>query len=180
MQKLKQYTYYCIIGVASFLALAFFPMLGSDVTGGWAFPHSVAGWLVWATTRLMTSAVNVMLFYSFMQQAILNVQDNDRYNRAWEKYRGVKADDVPLSPKQWNGKQYGKKGTTIFISTAFSTVALTQAIISYDWATALTILITITMGLIFGILQMKKAESYWTEEFPKWVDLYMKEGENNG
>ena len=47
----------------------------------------------------------------------------------------------------------------------FTTVALTQAILSFDWMSMLTYLFTIVMGLIFGVLQMKTAEEYWTNEF---------------
>ena len=46
-----------------------------------------------------------------------------------------------------------------------SVVALGQAILSYDWISMLSMLFTIAMGLIFGIMQMKKAEAYWTGEY---------------
>lgn len=35
----------------------------------------------------------------------------------------------------------------------------------------LTYLFTIIMGLIFGILQMKRAEEYWTDEFWKYAKM---------
>ena len=46
-----------------------------------------------------------------------------------------------------------------------SVVAFGQAILSYDWVSMLSMLFTIVMGIIFGIMQMKKAETYWTTEY---------------
>ena len=65
--------------------------------------------------------------------------------------------------------QYGKKGTTIFISSALSVIALGQAILSYDWISMLSYVFTLAMGLIFGIMQMKKAEAYWTGEYYEYA-----------
>ena len=44
-------------------------------------------------------------------------------------------------------------------------MALTQAILAFDWISFLVYLFTITMGIIFGVLAMKNAENYWTQEY---------------
>ena len=46
-----------------------------------------------------------------------------------------------------------------------SVVAFGQAILSYDWVSMLAYIFTLAMGLIFGVMQMKKAEIYWTTEY---------------
>ena len=50
-----------------------------------------------------------------------------------------------------------------------SVVAIGQAVLSYEWATALAYLFTLGMGIIFGIMQMKKAETYWTTEYYEYA-----------
>ena len=101
-----------------------------------------------------------------MEQAKLNVKDNERYKEANEiLLRAKKREHEPKSPAKWQAEQYGKKGTKIFLGSAMSVVAFGQAILSYDWVSMLSMLFTIVMGIIFGIMQMKKAETYWTTEY---------------
>ena len=93
-----------------------------------------------------------------MLQAKINIKNNERYEEAQEILRSNNSKHhMPRSPAVWNRQQYGHKGVTIFISTALSTVALTQAILTFDWMSMLTYLFTIIMGLISGIMQMKTA-----------------------
>lgn len=170
MDKIKQWMYYFIIGIISLVALLFLPMLGSTVGLGWNLPDTTTGWIVWIAVKLIMACVNVLIFHSFMQQAKLNVKDNPKYIEAREILAQQKDKKVlPRSPSKWNGQQYGRKGVGIFTSTAMATVALTQAILTFDWVSMLTYLFTIVMGLIFGILQMKTAEDYWTDEYWRYA-----------
>lgn len=166
MDKIKQFMYYFIIGIVSMIALCFLPMIGSDIGLGWNLPNTVVGWIVWVVVKLIVAVLNVLIFHCFMLQAKINIKDNQRYQEAQEILRlnNVKQ-YIPRSPTVWNKHQYGTKGITIFITTALSTVALTQAMLTFDWMSMLTYLFTIIMGLIFGIMQMKTAEDYWTDEF---------------
>lgn len=165
-ERARQYLYYIIIAIISFISVVFLPMVGSSIGLGWNLPNTTTGWVVWATSRIIVATINVLIFYSFMEQAKLNVKDNAHYKEANEiLFRVKKKEREPLSPTKWQARQYGKKGTTIFLSSAMSVVALGQAILSYDWISMLSMLFTIAMGLIFGIMQMKKAEAYWTGEY---------------
>lgn len=165
-ERARQYLYYIIIAVISFISVVFLPMVGSTIGLDWNLPNTTTGWVVWATSRIIVATINVLIFYSFMEQAKLNVKDNAHYKEANEILLRVKKKErEPLSPTKWQARQYGKKGTTIFLSSAMSVVALGQAILSYDWISMLSMLFTIAMGLIFGIMQMKKAEAYWTGEY---------------
>lgn len=165
-ERARQYLYYIIIAVISFISVVFLPMVGSTIGLDWNLPNTTTGWVVWASSRIIVATINVLIFYSFMEQAKLNVKDNAHYKEANEiLFRVKKKEREPLSPTKWQARQYGKKGTTIFLSSAMSVVALGQAILSYDWISMLSMLFTIAMGLIFGIMQMKKAEAYWTGEY---------------
>ena len=169
-QSLKQGMYYIIIAVISFISVVFLPMLGSTLGLGWKIPDTTAGWVVWGASRAIVATINVLLFHSFMEQAKLNIKDNEHYKEARDILVKVKKKEhKPKSPAQWNAAQYGKKGTTIFLSSAMSVVAIGQAVLSYEWATALAYLFTLGMGIIFGIMQMKKAETYWTTEYYEYA-----------
>ena len=175
--KAKQNMYYILIGIISFISVAFLPMVGSTVGLGWKLPDTPTGWVVWAISRLIIATINVLIFYSFMEQAKLNVAKDPHYIEATEiLLKAKKADHTPRSPQKWQALQYGKRGTKIFISSAMSVVALGQAILSFDWVSMLAFLFTIAMGVVFGILQMKKAEAYWTDEFYRYA-LMIKEEE---
>ena len=168
--RIKQNLYYIIIGIISFLSVAFLPMVGSTIGLDWKLPDTTAGWVVWAVSRVIVATINVLIFHSFMEQAKLNVKDDAHYIEAREiLYKNKKKEHEPQSPQKWQALQYGKKGTTIFISSAMSVVALGQAILTFDWVAMLAYIFTIAMGLIFGIMQMKKAEAYWTGEFYEYA-----------
>lgn len=176
MDKVKQSLNYIIIGIVSLIALVFLPMLGSTVGLGWNIPNTIVGWTVWVAVKLIVAILNVLIFHCFMEQAKVNVKDNENYKRARDILIHQKEKEVlPKSPNKWNSQQYIKKGTTIFLTTGLSTVALTQAILSFDYVSMLTYLFTIVMGLIFGVLQMKTAEEYWTDEYLQYA--LMKERE---
>lgn len=176
MDKMKQWLYYVIIGVISFISLVFLPMVGSTIGLSWNVPDTVVGWIVWVVVKLIVSTINILIFYCFMCQAKVNVKDNENYKQAREILFKQKNKEVnPKSPRKWNTEQYVKKGTTIFITSALSTVALTQAVLSFDYISMLTYLFTILMGLIFGIIQMKTAEEYWTTEFLEYAKMKQKE-----
>ena len=176
-EKAKQNMYYILIGIISFISVAFLPMVGSTVGLGWKLPDTPTGWVVWAISRLIIATINVLIFYSFMEQAKLNVAKDPHYIEATEiLLKAKKADHTPRSPQKWQALQYGKRGTKIFISSALSVVALGQAILSFDWVSMLAFIFTIAMGIVFGVLQMKKAEAYWTDEFYRYA-LMIKEEE---
>ena len=176
-EKAKQNMYYILIGIISFISVAFLPMVGSTVGLGWKLPDTPTGWVVWAISRLIVATINVLIFYSFMEQAKLNIAKDPHYIEATEiLLKAKKADHTPRSPRKWQALQYGKRGTKIFISSALSVVALGQAILSFDWVSMLAFIFTIAMGIVFGILQMKKAEAYWTDEFYRYA-LMIKEEE---
>ena len=169
-QTLKQGMYYIIIAVISLISVVFLPMVGTTLGLGWKLPDTTAGWVVWGVSRAIVATINVLLFHSFMEQAKLNIKDDEHYKEARDILVKVKKKEhKPKSPAQWNAAQYGKKGTTIFLSSAMSVVAIGQAVLSYEWATALAYLFTLGMGIIFGIMQMKKAETYWTTEYYEYA-----------
>lgn len=175
-EQLRLYTNYIIIGVVSIFSCAFLPMIGSTVGLGWQLPTDKVGWIVWGVTKGIVGVVNMMIFYCFMEQAKVNVRNDKRYLEAKEiLLKAKRHEKKPLSPSKWQAKEYSSKGTAIFISSALSTIALTQAILMFDAIQLITYAFTVTMAVVFGILQMHKAEIYWTEDF--YAYALMKKGE---
>ena len=167
LAKIRQTIYYWIIFLTSIVVLVFMPMVGSEAGLEFNIPTTTAGWILYIITKLLVAVLNVTIFFSFMQQAKLNVKDDPKYLKACEIMGRLKKEKeyIPKSPRVWERKQYVHKGFTIFVSTACSLVALANAFLTYDYMTLLTYAITIIMGLIFGLLQMATAEEYWTREF---------------
>ena len=176
----QQYLYYFIIGLVSMASLCFLPMVGSSVGMEWNVPNTTVGWAVWIGVRLIISSINVMLFYCFKAQAKINVRNDQRYIDATAILVKIKKKDKsPRSPVKYQTETWLKKGTTIFLSSAMATVALTQAILTYDWVSMLTYLFTIVMGIVFGIITMKSDEIYWTEEYYEYALIKQEESKND-
>lgn len=157
-------------------------MIGSTVGLEWNIPDTVVGWIVWVGSKLIVSTLNVLIFHCFMCQAKINIKDNENYKKAREILTDVNLKEIkPRSPGKWNAEQYGKKGVTIFITSSMAVVALTQAVMTFDYISMLTYLFTIIMGLICGILQMRTAEEYWTREYYEYAvfrrELALKQAE---
>lgn len=169
--KAKQYLYYIIIGLVSVVFTCFLPMVGSEGDIQSHFPTTPAGWLIWSIRTLSTAVLNIVIFYCFMEQAIINVKDDPKYKEAVEILDSCKSTKRrnPRSPIFWKRTEYSKKGTMIFLSTAIALVGLENALLSWDLALFLSYVFTILMGLLFGVLQMKKAELYWTDEFNEFA-----------
>lgn len=181
-EKAKQYIYYFLIGIMSFIALAFLPMLGSSVKTGWALPQTSAGWALWIMSRISVSSLNVLIFHCFVKQGDLNTKTNASRLLAEEKLRLLdkRSNKAPLSPHQFFRREYGKKIPVIFTTTALSLIAFGPAILIFDIVVFVSYLATVIMALVFGILEMKKVEAYYTEGLLNYA-LYREkvEGVNN-
>lgn len=170
-EKAKQYLYYIIIGLVSVVFTSFLPMVGSGGDIVSHFPTTAIGWLIWCIRTLSTAVLNIVIFYCFMEQAVLNVKDDPQYQEACEilnRCKSTKRKD-PRSPKAWKKTEYSKKGTIIFLSTAIALVGLENMFLEWNLSLFLSYVFTILMGLLFGVLQMKKAELYWTVEFNEYA-----------
>ena len=171
-EKYRLYKNYAIIGIISVLLLGFLPFVGSEVGLAFVLPTTTAGWIVYITTKTIIAAANILILYCFVNQGKFNIRNDERYIAALTKLGEISPEKkpIPLSPAQHYRRVFGAKGTTLFITSILGTVALTQAILTFDANTFLTYLFTLVVGLIFGALQMEGEEVFWTEEFPQYVD----------
>lgn len=175
-EHLSRYLNYWIIGVVSLIALFFLPFVGSAAGLALILPNTVAGWIVYCGTKVIVAVINVLIFHCFFQQSRVNVKDNSRYLEALGILDRLKIKEQTFrSPEQYTRSTYLTKGTTIFLTTILGAFSLTQAILVFDLVMFLTYLFTIIMGIIFGILSMKNAEIYWTEEMWHYAKKLEKE-----
>ena len=173
----RQYLYYVIIGIFTFIVLVFMPMLGSSIDGGLKLPQGKGAWVMFVITRVFIAITNIIIFYSFMQQAKLNVRNNKEYIEANKILLRVKnkRERKPMSPKKWEASQYLKKGTTLAIGTVFALFSLSQAILTYKYTDLISYVLLIFLATVFGIFQMKKAEIYWTTEYYRYAKMIEEE-----
>ena len=175
-KKWTQYMYYILIGVISFIALVFLPMFGSEIGMAFTFPTTVAGWVVYIITQALMALVNVLIFHSFICQAKLNIKDDPNYQKAVEILKAyILKTYTPRSYTQFRNQEYRWKGISIAVGTLLAGFALTQAILTYDYVRMLSYLFTVMFGIIFGILEMKKWEEYYTGEYLDYALYYQKQ-----
>lgn len=182
-EKFRLYKNYAIIGVLSVILLGFMPFLSSEVGLALVLPNTTAGWIVYITTKLIVAGSNFLILYCFVNQGKFNVRNDVRYVEAMEKLGRLSptSKPIPKSPEQHYRQVFGKKGTTIFITSILGTMALTQSILSFDPNTFLTYLCTLIAGVIFGVIQMEAEEVFWTDgiyEYAVYMEEQEKEKEN--
>ena len=180
-QKIRGTAYYIIVAFVSIISMVFIPLLDSNVKGKFVWPTSPAGWILWIISTGGIAVVNMCIFYCFMEQAKVNSKSNEKYIEACEILNRLKMnkDILPKSPEKWTTIQYSFKGAMLFVISAFSTFAFTQAILNFDLTAFLSTLFTLLSGVVFGYLQMRKAEEYWTEEFWQYAKLKENEYKNS-
>lgn len=170
-EKLKLYQGYFIILILSLISIFFLPMLGTTVGLAFAFPTTTAGWVIWSVSKLAIIIINMLLFDQFVRQAKINIKDDPNYLKAQEilnQLEPEKENFIP-GPKKYLSKLYREKGTMVFLSSAASVIAFSNAILTFDWVTMLTYLFTIVTGIIFGWITMANVEDYWTDDYYRYA-----------
>lgn len=164
-EAFKNYKNYGIIIVLTLVTVTIFPLLGTSVGMEARYPDTVVGWIVWSVIKLALVVDNIFIFQAFVDQAELNVQYEQRYLEAREivrKYRIGKY--TPMSPEERRKKMFSKK-VIITVLTSLISIALTEAILKYNFADLIAYSISMLMAIIFGVLSMADQEKYWVEEF---------------
>lgn len=164
-EAFKNYKNYGIIIVLTLVTVTVFPLLGTSVGMEARYPNTIVGWVVWAVIKIALCVDNIFIFQAFVDQAELNVQYEQRYIEAREivrKYRIGKYN--PMSPEERRKKMFSKK-IIITILTSLISIALTEAILRYNWADLIAYSLSMIMAIVFGILSMADQEKYWVEEF---------------
>lgn len=166
MGNWRNYSNYFIVAICSLLITVFLPMLGTTVGLGWNVPTTAAGWIVWSVTKGCVALLSIIILKAFLDQGRKNSLNNDNYIEALRLLNQYKInEEQPVGPNAWHRKVFMKKGTTMCLTSLVSTVAISQALLTFDYIALISYLLTVTMNIIFGIFNMQNAEDYWQREF---------------
>ena len=174
---INRYLYYALIFVLSLVCLFFLPMVGTELGMAFLLPNTTIGWIVWVVSNLCAATLNVLMFHFFIKQGKLNIKNDPNYVAANQLLQAndLRQVEKPLSPREWHGRQYRNKGISLFIFTVLGTISFGQAILVFNLVKFLSQLITLVIGLVFGFMEMKAVEEYWTVEYPEYAELKVKE-----
>jgi len=174
--------YFIIIGLISLLAVFIPPLfmgcLSSDI--GLAFPKTLEGWILYGIMNASTAIANISLLVLFKLQAKKNARKDPNYIRANEilnRLAGTKEIWVPRSPAKMNAGDYTRKVVAIVVSTFTASITLTSLILSFDWMTLLSCLVSIIITLCISWITMINNEIYWTEEYILYAEMLEKKQE---
>ena len=171
--------WYGLIGLLSIVVLVFFPMIGSGLPLRLTLPDSVIGWVVYIFSKLAVAAINICIFHGFMEQGKLNVSAFWKKLIADEILHKIKQQKkiIPLSPEEWLKKEYRNKGISIAITSVLSCVVLSQVILSFDFIVFISFLLTLVIGIVFGVMALFKSEHFWSMDYYDYA-IYVLEEHN--
>ena len=180
MDKVRQYLYYILIGVISFLALAFLPMLGSSQDISWGLPQTSAAWAVWIVSKVAASVLNVLIYHCFIRQGELNTRQNEDRQKAEKMLNKLdkNKEKKPIGPAKFLARQYIRKVPMIAASTFLSLLAFGPALLVFDFVVLIAYLFGVIISIVFGILEMKHVEEYYTVGLLEYAEWRVKNEEN--
>lgn len=171
--------YFIIIGLISLLVIFIPPLfmgcLSSDV--GLAFPKTTEAWILYIILNGSTAIANISLLVLFKLQAKKNARNNENFKQANEilnRLAGKKEVFIPRSPARMDLGDYTKKIIAIIVSTLTASITLTSLILSFDWMTLLSCLVSIIITLCISWITMINNEIYWTEEYLLYAQMVEK------
>lgn len=166
-QLIHDNLWYGVIAILSIAVLVLFPMIGSGLPLSATFPDTPVGWAIYIFSKLAVAAINICIFHSFMEQGKLNVSGYWKKLMADEILHKIKQlqAKIPLSPEEWLKKEYTTKGISIAITSILSCIVLSQVILSFDITIFISFLLTLLIGLVFGVMQLFKSENFWSQDY---------------
>lgn len=172
---ISRYSYGICIAVIVWVALVFVPTLNTDGTVKLNIPSSTFELIAYLLIRGLVAVMVFTIFVLFDMQGKNNILDDPAYLEAYNLLNTVEDKEYkPISPKAYKLKTYGLKAISLSVSTALSAMVIMEMVLTYNWTYLLAYGLSMIAALISGVMQMKKAEIYWTEEYPKWAHYIVK------
>lgn len=158
------------------VALIFMPLLDSSGSINWGLPSTTLGMVAYIFIRCVVGIITFLIFISFDEQGKVNILEDERYKNAYQKLYSIRDKDYrPMSPSTYRWKTRGMKGVTLSLSMIVGAFLVIECTLSYNYSILIAYGLTIIMSLITGLFQMMKSSTYWTEEFPLWVDFHIEQ-----
>ena len=168
--KINDSAYYVIVILISLLSVFIPPLfmgcLYSDI--GMAFPKNLEGWILWGILNGAISVANISILVLFKLQAKKGCKKDPSFirgNKILNELSGQREVFIPRSPAKMNTQDYLFKVCAILVTTLASSIMLTSLLLSFDWLTLLSCLVSIIITLCLSWVTMLNNEAYWTEEY---------------
>ena len=127
-------------------------------------------WYEWLFT-IISEVLTVTTFIGFSIQGKLNVKDDARKLEADRILGKLKIKEAkPQSPKSFESKAYISKGITVSITTIGTCLLVPVIAINFNVATLMSLAISSMTSIVFGILNMKRFEDYYTHEYVRYAE----------
>ena len=180
MDKVRQYLYYILVGVISFLAIAFLPMIGSSQDIDWGLPQTPAAWAIWIVSRVAASTLNVLIYHCFIRQGNLNTKNDPNRIKAEAMLNKLdkNKEKKPIGPVKFLARQNIRKVPMIAASTFLSLLAFGPALLMFDFVVFIVYIFAVMISIVFGILEMKHVEEYYTVGLLEYAEWRVKNEEN--
>lgn len=174
-QFFSKYLYSLLVALIVWIALVLMPMFNTDGVVGLQIPESTLGRVAYFLIRGLVAVLVFMIFVLFDMQGKNNVLEDPKYLEAYNLLNTVEDKEyIPISPAKYKAKTYGLKAVTLSITTAVSACIIMEMVLSYNWALLASYGLSILTAIINGLIQMKKSEIYWTEEYVKYAHYIKK------
>ena len=169
-QFMSKYLYSMLVALIVWIALVLMPMFNTDGMVGFQIPDSTLGRCAYFLIRGLVAVLVFMIFVLFDMQGKTNVLEDPKYLEAYNLLNTIENKEyVPISPAKYKAKTYGFKAVTLSVTTAVSACVIMEMVLTYNWSLLASYGLSILTALINGLIQMKKAEIYWTEEYLKYA-----------
>lgn len=180
-QFFSKYLYSMLVAVIVWIALVLMPMFNTDGMIGWQIPDTPLGLCAYILIRGLVAVLVFLIFVLFDMQGKTNILEDPAYLEAYNLLNTIEDKEyIPVSPAKYKAKTYGLKAVTLAIGTAVSACIIMEMVLSYNWSLLASYGLSILMAVINGLIQMKKAEVYWTEEYLKYAHyIVKKKGQQN-
>ena len=179
-QWLSKYMYGLIVALIVWVALVLVPMFNTDGMVGLRIPTDPLARTAYFVIRGLVAVLVFMIFVLFDMQGKNNILDDPKYLEAYNLLNTVEDKEyVPVSPAKYKAKTYGFKAVTLSVTTCVTACIMMEMVLSYNWILLASYAMSIICAIINGLIQMKKAEIYWTEEYNKYAKYVVKHKENH-
>lgn len=179
-RKINDVAYLVMIGLITLVVIFIPPFftgcLQSDI--GMVFPKTMEGWVLWGIMNGSTAIANMSILVLFKLQAKKNCREEPNFKRANEilnRLAGKKEVFIPRSPRKMDATDYGIKILAIAVTTLTASVTLTSLILSFDWMTLLSCLVSTLVTLIISWVTMLNNEVYWKDEYILYAEMIEKQ-----
>ena len=164
-----------LLQAITLIVMPMFDFENSEEIFVWKNPE----WYEWVFTGI-TELLTITTFIGFSIQGKLNVKDDPRKLEADKILGRLRVKEArPQSPKAFESKAYISKGIMVSLTALGTCILIPIIAISFNLVTFFTLLLTTATSIVFGVLNMKRFEDYYTHEYIRYAEWKYDEVNSN-